>query len=233
MFGILAKERKGLTGNQLKIIAMISMFIDHVGAYLFPDVLELRVIGRLAMPIFAYMIAEGCRHTKNRRKYLLQILCIGVFIQLTTFLFFQTFRPEILITFSLSIICIYSIDDFLHRKNLRNGIKAITALLFVLFTSVFLPMLISNTNFEIDYGLLGVALPVCVYFAKTKVLKLIFSFVITLLMCISLPMQLFAIFVIPLLARYNGQRGKLQIKNVFYVFYPLHILILQIIQAII
>ena len=47
----------GLTGNQLKIIAMIAMTFDHVGVQLFPQVLWLRLIGRLAMPIYAFMIA--------------------------------------------------------------------------------------------------------------------------------------------------------------------------------
>ena len=57
----------GLTNNQLKLIAMLSMLIDHVGMLLFPGVRVLRIIGRLAFPIFAYMIAEGCAHTRSRR----------------------------------------------------------------------------------------------------------------------------------------------------------------------
>ena len=57
----------GLTGNQLKLIALVTMTIDHIGMQLFPRVRLLRIIGRLAFPIFAYMIAEGCRYTRNRR----------------------------------------------------------------------------------------------------------------------------------------------------------------------
>lgn len=56
------KQKEGsllLSGNQLKIIAMITMLIDHIGVNLFPSVTILRVIGRLSFPIFAYMIAEG------------------------------------------------------------------------------------------------------------------------------------------------------------------------------
>ena len=55
--------QKGLTGNQLKLFAVIVMTIDHIGAVLYPSVLWLRIVGRLAYPIFAYMIAEGCAHT--------------------------------------------------------------------------------------------------------------------------------------------------------------------------
>ena len=57
----------GLTGNQLKLIALITMTIDHVGMMLLPQLRILRAIGRIAFPIFAYMIAEGCRHTRNRK----------------------------------------------------------------------------------------------------------------------------------------------------------------------
>ena len=51
-------KKFGLTNNQLKIIAMLSMLADHIGVQLFPDLQILRIIGRLALPIFAYMIAE-------------------------------------------------------------------------------------------------------------------------------------------------------------------------------
>lgn len=52
---------KGLTGNQLKIIALITMTLDHVGVQLFPECQMLRIIGRIAFPIFAYMIAIHAR----------------------------------------------------------------------------------------------------------------------------------------------------------------------------
>ena len=74
-------DRRGLTGNQLKIIAMIAMTCDHVGMQIFPRLLWLRMIGRLAMPIYAFLIAEGCRHTRDRKKYLLRLLGMGALCQ--------------------------------------------------------------------------------------------------------------------------------------------------------
>jgi len=59
-----------LSNNQLKMIALVCMTIDHIGAYILTDWIILRIIGRIAFPIFAYMIAEGCAYTKNRKKYL-------------------------------------------------------------------------------------------------------------------------------------------------------------------
>ena len=65
------KERFGLNGNILKIIAAISMFIDHMGFIFFPNITVFRIVGRIALPIYAFMIAEGCRYTRNKIKYFL------------------------------------------------------------------------------------------------------------------------------------------------------------------
>ena len=77
--------KKGfLSGNQLKLIALAAMTIDHIGAYLIPDMVIFRIIGRIAFPIFAYMLAEGCRYTRNRMKYML-VLGTAAFIMTAGF----------------------------------------------------------------------------------------------------------------------------------------------------
>ena len=58
--------KQGLSGTAIKIIALLSMTIDHFGVIFFPKVELFRILGRIAMPIFAYMIAEGCRYTKTK-----------------------------------------------------------------------------------------------------------------------------------------------------------------------
>ena len=63
--------------NHLKIIACVSMLCDHMGYLLFPQAFWLRWIGRLALPLFAFFIGEGCRHTHDRRKYVLQITALA------------------------------------------------------------------------------------------------------------------------------------------------------------
>ena len=74
----ITKKLSGLTGNQLKLFALLAMTCDHIGVQLFPRLLILRIIGRLALPIFAYMIAQGCRYTKNKKKYLMTIAAVAV-----------------------------------------------------------------------------------------------------------------------------------------------------------
>ena len=71
-------SQKGLSGNTLKIVAAVSMLLDHIGVVFFPHVAVFRILGRLALPIFAFMIAEGCRYTKNRLRYFLTIFGLGV-----------------------------------------------------------------------------------------------------------------------------------------------------------
>lgn len=60
-----------LTGFHLKLVALVTMIIDHAGAVFFPGTGLFRTIGRIAFPIYAFLIAEGCRHTRNRRRYLM------------------------------------------------------------------------------------------------------------------------------------------------------------------
>ena len=67
-------KKVSFTNNQLKIIAVASMLLDHVGTELFPQVTLLRIIGRLAFPVFSFMIAEGCFYTIDKKKYLLKIM---------------------------------------------------------------------------------------------------------------------------------------------------------------
>ena len=91
--------RLELSGNALKIIAMIAMFMDHMGSQLFPSVHWLRAIGRVAFPIFAYMIAEGYTYTRNRLRYWLTIAGLGIICQIAATIATRTLHQGILITF--------------------------------------------------------------------------------------------------------------------------------------
>ena len=66
------------SGTQLKIIALLSMLVDHIGCVLFPKVTAFRIIGRLAFPIFAFLIAEGMVHTSNWKKYFLRLFIFAI-----------------------------------------------------------------------------------------------------------------------------------------------------------
>ena len=70
------------SASTLKIIALLTMLIDHIGVLLFPDIAALRIIGRIAFPIFAYLIAEGCIYTKNKWKYFRNVFTTCIIYQI-------------------------------------------------------------------------------------------------------------------------------------------------------
>ena len=76
------RGRGFLNGNHLKLIAAFTMLLDHAGILLFPRVQLFRILGRLAYPIYAYMIAEGCRYTKNKLRYFLMVFGLGAACQI-------------------------------------------------------------------------------------------------------------------------------------------------------
>ena len=213
------KETSGLTGNQLKLIAMITMTCDHVGVQIFPQCLWLRILGRLAMPIYAYMIAEGCRHTRDRKKYLQRLLGMGALCQLVYLLAMDSLYMCILITFSLSVILICLMDAAEQEKTTKSQIHLALGVLSVFFVCTVLPDLLPRTDFEIDYGLPGVLLPVLIYGGGTK--GLLIGLALTALKYGGV--QWLAFLAIPLLLAYNGRRGKANIGKLFYWYYPLHL----------
>ena len=212
----------GLTGNQLKIIAMITMTCDHVGVQLFPHLVWLRYIGRLAMPIYAFMIAEGCRHTRDRKKYLLRLLGLGVLCQVVYLLAMKSLYMCILITFSMSVGLIWLMDLWEQKRTVRSNCQLAIGVLGAFFLCTVLPDLLPHTDFEIDYGMPGVLLPVLIYGAGTRGL---------LLGLLLLAMnyggnQWLCFLAVPLLLLYNGQRGTANIGRFFYWYYPAHLVVI-------
>lgn len=219
----------GLTGNQLKILAMITMTVDHVGMQLFPQFLWLRVIGRLAMPIYAYMIAEGCRHTRDRKRYLLRLLGMGVLCQVGYFVAMGSLYQCILITFSLSVCLICLLDVVRGKKSLQAWGRLMAGVMLAFFLCVVLPEILPGTDYAVDYGLPGVLLPVLIYAAGTKGLLLGLAFVALQYGGI----QWYAFAAVPLLLCYNGKRGRLHIGKWFYWYYPVHLVVIYAIDLLI
>ena len=107
-----------LSGNVLKTIAALSMLIDHIGVMFFPQVKLLRIIGRIALPIFSFMIAEGARYTRNKMRYFFTVFGLASVCQFVYFLYDGDTYMSILVTFSLSILAIYALD-FLRNACFR------------------------------------------------------------------------------------------------------------------
>ncbi len=218
---------QGLSGNQLKIFALIAMTCDHVGLQLLPQCMILRFIGRLAFPIFAYMIAEGAKYTKNRTKYFLQMFGLGVICQLVYFFAMNSLYQCILITFSFSLVLIYALDHAMKKNSFDAWLLFSCVFVATVFLVEGLPHLLPNTDYCVDYGIWGVLTPVVVFAAPIKLTKLV-SLCITLtgLSFVGVYYQWIALFTLIPLALYNGKRGKHKMKNLFYIYYPLHLVVI-------
>ena len=217
-----------LTGNQLKIIALIAMTCDHVGFQLFPQYEILRWLGRLAFPIFAYMITEGAKYTKNRVRYFLQMFGFGAICSVVYYVAMNSLYQCILITFSLSILLIYALDHAIQTRKFENWLLFALSFIAIFFVVEALPLLLKDTDYRVDYGIWGVLTPVFVYLGMKKWQKLLLAVIPLTFLCFTggLSMQWFSFAALLLLALYNGKRGKLKMKNLFYVYYPLHLVVI-------
>lgn len=225
---------RGFTQNQLKIIAAITMVIDHVGVELFPGVQILRIIGRLAFPIFSFFVYEGFRYTRNKLRYLTRMLLLGSLCVAVYFFYTGKIYGNVLITFSLSICILSGVQFFRERLNGDWKDKALgTAVMLLCFVGVYLLC----SAMTIDYGFWGVMLPAFAALAdghgktdgENRYLALL-SFG-TGLLILSIQMrwvQIYSLLALPLLAFYNGRRGKLRMKAFFYWFYPAHLLAIKL-----
>lgn len=223
--------RRGiLSGNSLKLIALLAMTIDHIGAYLLPQYSILRIIGRLAFPVFAYMIAEGCKYTKNRRRYLSNMTYLAFICQAAAFITTRSLNMCIIVTFSLSITIIYTIDYMLKKRDTKSFAAALIVLFAVYFVSEMLPKALIGTDYNIDYGFFGILTPVFIYLGKSKLEKIsMAAFALVLVASALGGVQWYALLTIPLLIMYNGKRGKMKLKNLFYIYYPAHLAVIYLI----
>lgn len=225
--------KKILNRNHLKIIALLAMIIDHIGYLFFPQIIWLRIVGRLAFPIFALFVAEGYTHTHSKKKYVLTLLLFGIVSQVPYYLVFGEHVLNIMFTFVFSITVIYLMEQI--KKNPERLWLHFILLLFHLFLIIF-----SIIDF-IEYGFFGVYLVVMFYYIKDTpkrhVLFVLINIFLALPAILYMPsnpfayVQLAAILSIPVFSMYNGQKGELNLKYMFYIAYPAHLLILYFINT--
>lgn len=205
----------------LKIIALITMMIDHYGAIFYPDVMMYRIIGRLAFPIYCFLLVEGYLHTHDVKKYAKRLL---LFALISEFPFDLAFYGElgfahqnIFFTLLIGLAAIYFIDHW-QKYGVKPGY-------IFLFASI-LAMILA-----VDYNIAGIIYIIMFYFTRNtpknyRILHLaIILFFVNLLMLSQL--QQFALLSLPLIYLYNGKPGPKSklLQWLFYAAYPLHLLV--------
>ena len=215
----------------LKMIAIITMAIDHIGAILFPQYIILRMIGRIAFPIFAFLLVEGMARTKSLEKYIGRMLIFAVISELPFDLAFwgkpiYSGHQNVMWTFSLVLAAVYLYRKLSPERKSGFAFWGIT-LLFACVASYF----------RMDYGGWGVIWVMSFYYYRNEpVRKYGMAFFLLAgygLLDTLLSGRFFwgqyieccAALSFPALLLFNGKKGP-ALKYFFYAFYPVHLLLL-------
>jgi hypothetical protein len=198
----------------IKIIAIIAMIIDHIGYVFYPELDWLRIIGRIAFPLFAYQIAQGLIHTSNIKKYMQRLLFFGFVSIPPYYLLFDNLMINMILTFFLTVLIVY----LWEKKDKKMLATLFVAVLFFV---------------DIEFGIYGI---ITVILFKANLNSLFIPLTIGKSIVEEWYIQIFAILALPLI--YYGQiiDSKFEIKInkwFYYWFYPSHLLILYIIQQLI
>lgn len=224
----------GVSADLLKWIAIITMFIDHIGAaivektniYLLPygKTLDftLRFIGRLAFPIFCFLLIEGFYHTRSRKKYLCNLLIFALISELP---FEISFLGEIVIGFRnvYWTLAIGMIMMILFEKIKESTLEKINLWFFLTIAVCAILAEILHT----DYGAIGILLIYILYKLRDNRKQQCICGAIATAYEITAPIAFLLIY------RYNGVRKQKHLKYFFYVFYPLHLLFLYWVRTLI
>lgn len=234
--------------NLIKLVAMITMLIDHLGAAVFPQYRILRVIGRVAFPIYAYCIAVGCAYTRNIGRYLERLAILALISQPiyvlalhhTNSLMYACSFAQAPLRAAFSFY-VYSWKDPSILLTLMVGVGAIWVLrerkLFTLLLVLLLTYLLKDS---LDYGLKGVFLMLLFYMflnAWYLSLPLVAAYMLWWglqggayhAFGLSFGIQIFALLALPLI--YIPMRSEIRLnKWLFYAFYPAHLCLIYLIE---
>lgn len=244
-----------LDRNALKTTAMVSMLLDHIGMIivypmylntcmvggvammgeLVPDEAKglymlytlLRIIGRLAFPIFAFMITEGFIHTHDLKKYILRLVLFAVISEIPYNLatgrsFFYPYSQNVLWTFIIAVIMMWAAEKYVLK--IENRAKRIFSSLLIVAAAAFASILS-------DGGSSGMLLIASMYFFKNDKRKYWIGCAASIIIMSwqFMSIQVFALPALALIEMYNGEKGKGS-RYLFYIFYPAHLLILSLIS---
>ncbi len=216
-----------LDGTALKIIAMISMVFDHVGDLLFPGQTWMRFIGRIALPIFAFCVAEGYIHTRNKTKYLLRLFLFGLVSELPYDLArsgrLESDQQNIMLTFALAILTLMLFDRITAgKKSVWKLIAGIAAAAVIGILSAFLRM-------ESNFFVIGLILVFYIFRQRPHWIRILSGFIWHAALR-NIGIYLWGLLSFIPLMMYNGEKGK-GLKWFFYIFYPGHLLLLYLIRT--
>lgn len=205
-----------MTGFQLKLLAMLAMTADHIGAVFFPEIPLLRWIGRLAMPVLCFFIGEGLRHTRSPRRYLLRLTGFALLSELPFDLAFyggiEWRHQNVYFTLALGLLALWAIQS----RGMEGWLLALTAAL-------------AAELLGCDYGMYGVLLILLLDRFHSARSEQLAGAALLNLAFFGLQTQTLSLIALPLLWLYNGKRGR-DDRRLFYLYYPAHLCVLGILR---
>jgi len=258
-FTILKEIKKGnqnmrnyfqISGSTLKLIALVSMLIDHTAAVLFPSLMMdhgvyypgfsmeyamaavqespagwlyvfyqimRRILGRLAFPIYCFLLVEGFERTRSRAKYAFRLFLFALISEIPFDLAFSgrtvyTHYQNVFFTLLLGFLMMWAMKELEARVS-RRGLR------WAGIGILFLALSFLAEAIYCDYGAYGIIAIALLYLFRKNRKEQIIAGMVAFLWEVTAPLSF--IFV----AFYNGERG-LKLKYIFYLFYPLHLLVL-------
>ena len=237
------KEKINLNRTQIKHIAIAAMILDHVAAFLLPPdkqpewivlYIIMRTIGRIAAPVMFYFLVEGFVHTSSKRNYCLRLMSFAILSQIPYSLvrYGSVASGDLNVMFTL----LFSFFMLMVVEKTSNQVVKGMAVAVFMFISVFS-----------DWGLIGPLMTWLFYVNRSDRKKQIRNYLlivgIQLLSAVLFIIcntqswyegicQLGAFLLIPMFVAYNGEAGKKNWINkwVFYLFYPLHLLLILFVK---
>ncbi len=210
-----------MTSFHLKVLACTTMLIDHIGLLFFPDQVLFRIIGRLAFPLFAFLIAEGFLHTNSVRVYFWRLMIFGLLSQVPFgyYLHLAGHNPYVLNVFFTLILGLVAL--MLITSKQTTLIKSLGLVGVSILSLVFNP----------SYSLYGVLTVVASFvYQRHPIFGISLLVILPVLESLGqgyLPQNFAILSIFPILL-YIGQKGTHISKWWFYAFYPVHFIVLTV-----
>lgn len=218
---------KLLNSINLKLIALITMIIDHTGAIFFGDQIIYRIIGRISFPIYCFLLVEGFFHTKSREKYAARLFIFALISEVPfDYAFFGSLNnnhQNIFFTLFIGLLGIWFAEEFKEKTPLISILGFLSAAALA-------------SLFNTDYTILGILYILTFYFAHSMPAGLMQLYILlgvagsTYLLSSSI--QMYALLALVPISLYNGMPGAKNkvLQYAFYAAYPIHLTLLYLLS---
>ena len=243
------KRKFDISSVGLHVIAMVLMLMDHMWATVFTNAGWLTAVGRLAFPIFAFMIVEGFSYTKNLKKYAIRMILFALISEIPFNLVvansvFYPLHQNVLLTFLIGFGLIWINEKAKDRKTFaRILVAAITVVMgyilgIISFCDYYSAGVLTVLVFYFFRGRKWwnfVLQALCLWYINTEILSGFYYEWNIFGMEIEVLRQSFAMFALVPIWLYKGKQGFYNkgIKALYYLFYPAHLFVLWMIREII